>query len=190
MAKKKEKLVLTKASQKPKPNAFRAALSADEVISGTIEAKSLYNQSRFGEIIKNKVYYSLAEALYLMERGKIAITFKKKKLTPNSFMEEAKKLEPNFFTRYCVYSDLRSRGYIVKTALKFGADFRVYAKGKKPGEEHAIWIVYPVKETSALTWYEFAAKNRVAHSTRKNLLIAIVDEEGDVTYYEIRWLRP
>ncbi|MDP3918703.1 MAG: tRNA-intron lyase, partial [Nanoarchaeota archaeon] len=77
-----------------------------------------------------------------------------------------------------------------KTALKFGADFRVYDRGIKPGEEHAKWVMYPIPETSTCSWYEFAAKNRVAHSTRKRLLIAIVDEEGDVTYYEIKWTRP
>ena len=35
-----------------------------------------------------------------------------------------------------------------------------------------------------------SAKNRVAHSTKKNLLLAIVDEEEVITYYEVRWLRP
>ena len=74
--------------------------------------------------------------------------------------------------------------------MKFGADFRVYDKGIKPGEDHAKWIVYPVKESDAITWYEFSAKNRVAHSTKKNLLIGVVDGEGDVTYYEISWKRP
>ena len=96
----------------------------------------------------------------------------------------------NFFTKYAVYQDLRRKGYIVKTALKFGAEFRVYENGKKPGQAHAIWIVFPVYETSGLTWHEFSAKTRVAHSTRKNLLIAIVDEEGDVTYYEVAWKKP
>jgi len=37
---------------------------------------------------------------------------------------------------------------------------------------------------------DFSAKNRVAHSTKKNLLIGIVDEENDVTYYEISWVKP
>ena len=45
-------------------------------------------------------------------------------LTHNS-ISRARKAEPNFWIRYCVFRDLRSRGYIVKTALKFGADFRV-----------------------------------------------------------------
>ena len=89
-----------------------------------------------------------------------------------------------------MFKDIRDRGYIVKTALKFGADFRIYDRGVKPGEDHAKWIVYPVHETEHLTWYEFAAKNRVAHSTKKRLLIAVVDDEDSVSYWEARWLRP
>ena len=89
-----------------------------------------------------------------------------------------------------VFKDLRGRGYILKTALKFGGDFRVYERNQKPGEEHAKWILYCIKESDVLRWQDFAAKNRVAHSTKKKLLVAIVDEENDITYYEVKWLRP
>ena len=92
--------------------------------------------------------------------------------------------------RYIVFKELRSRGYIIKTALKFGADFRVYDRGIKPGEDHAKWIVFPVFETDVLTWFDFAAKNRVAHSTRKKLLLAIVDAEKDVSFWESGWIKP
>lgn len=177
-----------KAAKKGK--VFRAILSGERAVSSSPRAVMLYNQSRFGEVIKSKVFYSLVESLYLLEKGKLNVYLGKKKLNFNSFMQEAREKEKNFSTRYYVYSDLRNRGYIIKTALKFGADFRVYAKGVKPGEDHAMWIVYPVYETGSLTWHEFAAKNRVAHSTRKRLLIGVVDEEGDVTYYEIEWKRP
>jgi tRNA-intron endonuclease len=156
------------------------------------ESREFYNQSRFGNLAENgKVELSLLEAYYLMEKGKLSIkTDTRKKLTPESFLKKATELEPNFWIRYCVFRDIRNRGYIIKTALKFGADFRVYDRGVKPGEDHARWIVYPVHEGDTLTWYEFAAKNRVAHSTKKRLLMAIVDDEGDCTYYEIKWVRP
>ena len=108
----------------------------------------------------------------------------------DSLLKKSQKAEPNLWVRYCVYRDIRNRGYIIKTALKFGADFRIYDRGVKPGEDHARWVVFPVHEGSTLTWYEFAAKNRVAHSTKKRLLLGIVDSEMDVTYYECRWLRP
>ena len=153
-------------------------------------AHELYEQSRFGEPKENKINYSLVEALYLLEKGKMNVLEGKKKLTVDDFIKKARKAEPNFWIRYCVFRDMRSRGYIVKTALKFGADFRVYDRGVKPGEDHARWIIFPVHEGGTLTWYEFAAKNRVAHSTRKRLLLAIVDEENSVTFYECRWLRP
>lgn len=154
-------------------------------------ARELYSQSRYGVLLENgKVQMSLLEALYLMEKGKLIIGTKKKKMGTEEFIKKAKKIVKEFWIRYCVFKDLRTRGYIVKTALKFGADFRVYDRGVKPGEDHARWIVYPVHESASLTWQEFAAKNRVAHSTRKRLLLGVVDEEGEVSYWESRWLRP
>jgi tRNA-intron endonuclease len=138
-----------------------------------------------------RVQLSLNEAFYLMEKERLYLQDSRgKAISPDAFLKKAQKSDPNFWTKQCVFKDLRNRGYIVKTALKFGAEFRVYDRGVKPGEDHAKWIVYPVHEASVLTWHDFSAKNRVAHSTKKRLMMGIVDEEGDVTYYEIRWLRP
>ncbi len=153
-------------------------------------AKALHTKSRFGEVKDDKVNYSFIEAFYLFEQNKLEIKEGRKKVTKKQLLQRAEQKEKNFWVRYCVFRELRSRGYIVKTALKFGADFRVYDKGVKPGEDHARWIVFPVKESETLTWYELSAKNRVAHSTRKHLLIGVVDEEDDVTFYESQWIRP
>ena len=154
-------------------------------------ARELYNQSRYGDMEGDRLNLSLIEALFLMEKGKLEILDgRNKQLTFEKFIRKAAKTEPNFRIRYSVFKDLRERGYIVKTALKFGADFRVYDRGIKPGEDHAKWVIYPVHEGSTLTWYEFAAKNRVAHSTKKRLLLGVVDDESDVSYWECRWVRP
>ncbi|MBT3690825.1 tRNA-intron lyase [Candidatus Woesearchaeota archaeon] len=155
------------------------------------KTRSVYDKSRFGELKYKKFRYSLSEALYLIEKGLMdVVDGKNKAMKLETFVKKARKLEPRFWTRYSVYKDMRGRGYIVKTALKFGADFRVYDRGVKPGEDHAKWVMYAVHEGESFSWYEFSAKNRVAHSTRKNLLIAIVDDEGDVTYYNVNWERP
>jgi tRNA-intron endonuclease len=169
---------------------IKAKLIGDKVVSSDKNARDLQGKSRFGEIIEGKISYPLTEALYLLEKGRLTITNKGKKLSFDKFLEIVRDLEPNFYTKFCVFRDMRNRGYIVKTALKFGADFRVYDRGIKPGEDHAKWVLFPVHESSILTWHDFAAKNRVAHSTKKKLLIGIVDEEGDVTYYQIEWTRP
>jgi tRNA-intron endonuclease len=170
--------------------AFRAVLAGERISSNSKDAFDLYSKSRLGEPSEGKIHYSLVEAAYLLEKKRIQIFEKNKKMTFNKFLEHARKIEANFWTRYRVFSDMRSRGYIVKTALKFGADFRVYDRGVKPGEAHAKWVLFPVYETNTLTWHEFAAKNRVAHSTRKDLLIAVVDDEGDVSYWEVKWTKP
>jgi len=155
------------------------------------EALALYHQSRFGEVVDNKLQYSLVEGLYLLEKKKAKIVDSKNKAVKvDGFLRKARKKDKNFWVKYSVFKDMRNRGYIVKTALKFGADFRVYGRGIKPGEDHAKWILYPVHEGTTFSWYEFSAKNRVAHSTRKSLLLGIVDDESDVTYYTVSWLRP
>jgi tRNA-intron endonuclease len=179
-----------KVEEKIPGQKIKASFARENVYSEDQESKNLYDQSRLGELKDSKVSYSLVEAMYLLEKKKMDVYDDKKPLTYDSFLKKAKKIQPNFWVRYSVFRDLRSRGYIVKTALKFGADFRVYDRGIKPGEDHAKWIVFPVHESEMLTWYDFSAKNRVAHSTRKRLLLGVVDEEEDVTYYEVRWIRP
>jgi len=178
---------------KPKKKPVTGFLSETIVITEpTDDAREFYNQSRFGSITETgKVELSLLEALYLSEKNKFIIKSENgRKIAFESFLRKARKVEPNFWIRYCVFKDIRNRGYIIKTALKFGADFRIYDRGIKPGEDHAKWVVFPVHEASTLTWHEFSAKNRVAHSTKKRLLLGIVDDEGDVTYYETKWVRP
>lgn len=170
------------------------ALFADErvVTENSDDARELFNKSRIGSILKSgKVNLSLLEALYLLEKGRIKVVNKKnKEIDYESLIKKAQGKDKRFWVRYCVFKDIRDRGYIIKTALKFGADFRVYPRGVKPGEDHAKWVVYPVHEIESSTWYEFSAKNRVAHSTKKNLMIGVVDDEGDVSYWEVRWLKP
>ncbi len=171
---------------------FKAVFSKERVLADkSDEAVDLYNKSRYGEYVEDKIQYSIVEALHLLERKRLTLKDDNgESIKIDAFRKKCEKIEKNFWIRYCVFRDLRQRGYIVKTALKFGADFRVYDKGIKPGDDHAKWIVYPLHETETLTLYEFSAKNRVAHSTRKTLLLAVVDDEGDVSYWNSSWVKP
>ncbi len=160
-------------------------------------AQQFFDRSSFGEIFgaqqgvkETRIEFALDEALYLMERGKLIVLDGKKQLNFEQFVKLANKTEANFWTKYQVYRDIRTRGYITKTALKFGADYRLYPRGVKPGQDHAKWVLFCTNETDGYTWTQFAAMNRVAHSTRKKLLVGIVDKEGEVTFYEIRWKKP
>jgi tRNA-intron endonuclease len=180
----------TRKSKKETKLQVKAVFSGETVYSNKKEAFTLYQQSRFGEQKEGKIFYSIFETLYLIEKGKMQLEQAKKKLNFDKLLALARTMDNRANTKYQVFKDMRDRGYVVKTALKFGAEFRVYDKGQHPGQEHAKWILYPVRESDSLTWHDFSAKNRVAHSTKKNLLIGIVDDEGDCTFYEIKWVKP
>ena len=169
---------------------IQAHLTGETVSSNSVEAFTLYKKSHFGEPIGEKIQYSLLEALFLVEKNKMEIHHLGKKISLKELMKKAYKADKRIHIKYPVFRDLRNRGYVVKTALKFGADFRVYEKGASPGKKHAKWVVFTDHESKRLTWHEFSAKNRVAHSTKKNLLLAILDDEGDVSYYEVHWIKP
>lgn len=173
-----------------KPKDIEAHLIGNTLTSNSKKAYSYSKQTSFGEHVEDKIKYLLTEGLFLVQNGKMDIYQNNKLLTIEEIMKKFTKLDKKFPTKYTVFKDLRMKGYVLKTALKFGAEFRAYEKGKKPGKEHSKWIIFTDHESNKITWQEFAAKNRVAHSTKKHVLLAIVDEEDQITYYEITWTKP
>lgn len=169
---------------------IKSQIIGNTITSNSKKAFSLLETSRFGEKVGEKVQYILSEAYFLVNSEKMEIYLKNKKLSKEEIIKKFQKIDKKFQQKYLVFEDLRKKGYIVKTALKFGAEFRVYEKGAKIGKEHAKWIVLTDKESNKANWHEFSSKNRVAHSTKKNLLLALIDEEGKIIYYEIKWVKP
>jgi tRNA-intron endonuclease, archaea type len=171
---------------------IQAHFVGNNVSSNDSLAHSLFAKSRFGEKVSNKIQYSLPEALFLFEKQKLDILDERasKKLTSNEILKKMKRIDKKIQIKYPVFKDLRQKGYILKTALKFGAEFRVYEKGAKIGVQHAKWILFTAHESEKLKWHDFTAKNRIAHSTKKHLLLAIVDDEESITYYEVAWKKP
>ncbi|MCK5610919.1 tRNA-intron lyase [Candidatus Pacearchaeota archaeon] len=168
---------------------INANLIGQNVSSSSAIAFSLFEKSSFGVKDSGKITYSLSEVLYLVEGKKMEVSVGLKKLRYEDLVKKFIRYDKKIQLKYAVFRNLRKKGYLVKTALKFGADFRVYDKGKKMGKVHAKWIVFVSSESERTSWNEFSAKNRVAHSTKKKLLLAIVDDERDVLYYETTWIK-
>jgi tRNA-intron endonuclease len=170
---------------------IKAYLISEKIHSNSKQAHDLFATQRFGEKDQDKIVYSIHETLYLIQKNKMDLyNLKEKKLSLNEIETKFQRIDKNFKIKYPVFKDLRQKGYKLKSALKFGADFRVYDKNQKIGQSHSRWLLFPVSENKKMTWQDFSAKNRVAHSTKKNLLIAIVDQENQISYYEIKWTKP
>ncbi len=158
-----------------------------KITSNDPKAYTLEKNSAFGKKENNKIDFSIFESFYLIETKKAKLYLNQKELNEKEIENKFSKLDKKFHIKYSVYKDLRTKGHIPKTALKFGAEFRVYEKGTGPGKGHSRWIVFTDSENGKNSWNEFTAKNRIAHSTNKKLLLALVDDENNISYYEISW---
>ncbi len=162
-------------------------LSGNRVFSTDKNAiDGLHNNRRYGKLVNGKVFLSLLEAAYLIERGKIEVRDGKKTLTLEEVMKLGREEDELFDAKYLVYKDLRDRGYTVKSGLKFGSHFRVYRGGT---EEHSRWLVWVVPENKTIAPNDITARGRVAHGVRKEMIMAVVDDDGDVTYYKVEWVK-
>lgn len=168
---------------------IQSNLIGTKIFSNTKDAYNLFSEKRFGERVGEKIYYTIEEAYFLFKTDKMEIYSKDTKLTEEELISKLTKQNKNFLTNYFVFADLTKKGFVVKSGLKFGSEFRVYEKGAKIGQTHSKWLCFPTESKSKNTWQDFASKNRVANSTKKKLLIAIVDEENSVSYYESNWIK-
>lgn len=168
---------------------IKATFFPDRTESNSKEAYDLFSTQAFGERIGEKIVYSTFEAFYLFETGRMDFSDSRGRILNSKEITKRFEKDKNFRIKYLAFRDLRKKGYIVKSALKFGADFRVYEKGTKDLKNHSKWILYVVSEKSKMNWQDFASKNRVAHSVNKKLLMGIVDSEEDVSYFEVSWTR-
>lgn len=135
----------------------------------------------FGEKIGKFFTISLNEVLFLLEKKRIKVIEKGKEVSFESLLKKSGVEE------FIVFRDLRSKGYIVRTGLKYGFPFRVYQKGTKIGEEHSLFFVEVLKETSKVKATDISSKIRIANSTKKYVLFAIVDSENSINYIESHW---
>ncbi len=166
-----------------------SVLSNDRVIVKDEHAHNLYNKRFYGNLTDSGLELSFIEALYLLSKEKIEIFDKDENAVSFDDLTEIVR-DKQVYSHYLVYSDLRTRGYIIKTGFKYGSDFRIYERGHSPGDGHSNYLVKILSEEQYIKVRDFSSYVRVAHGVRKSLLLAVVDDEYDITYYNIEWTRP
>jgi tRNA-intron endonuclease len=160
-------------------------LSGTKVIGGDNDVKSFLKERGFGEEAGKRHELSLIEAIFLAETGKMEVVDGKKALDFEDLIKAGNKVEKNFYAKYRVYADLRGRGLLVRTGLKFGADFRVYERGCQVKTAHSKFLVNVIPEEYTCSFPQMAGLVRACQTVNKALIYAVIDEEGDITYYQI-----
>jgi tRNA-intron endonuclease len=161
----------------------------DDKVYAKIQAiNELYNTGYYGKPIekKSKLELTLIEAAYLLYRNKIDIELDNKQLSFKEFFIIASTRMKYFELKYIVYRDLRERGFFVQPSV---TGFRLYPRGSHPGKGAANRFIEVHTERIGLPLKSLLKSIIVAKNVRKEMILAIVDEESDITYYDAKMAR-
>ncbi|MHC1635252.1 MAG: tRNA-intron lyase [Candidatus Methanospirareceae archaeon] len=163
---------------------MRGKLCGDKVV--VERGKKWHEIEGYGRKVDFKVELSLEEGLFLLEKRKIEVVDESgKKIGVKEFIKRAMGIFPKFTVRYIVYRDLKERGYNVKV-INTDADFLLYPRGSKAGEKAARYFVHALSERESFSMKRAIEMLTLARNMRKEPIIAVVDEESEVTYYEVK----
>ncbi len=171
-------LIITKS---PYTGYVKATFDGTSVRAGR-EGRILYDQSGYGRPEKEGIRLAPQEALYLLHRQKLEIPG----YTFDTLLAEYAQ-ERNFLRSFLVYRDLRERGYVVQTGPH---DFRVFRRGEKPGNGESLYSLRVLSERDPVRFATLIEEMTASKNMRKQYVLAVVDDEDELTYYEIKFQKP
>jgi tRNA-intron endonuclease, archaea type len=155
--------------------------------------KIVVEESRFQDQLRNKGFgdkedseYLLKpyEALYLVYTKRLILKGIRNNLDFDSLIELILKHDKDILTKFLIYRDLRSRGYIAKEGFGFGVDFRVYERGEFE-KKASKYIVFGLNEGINMKANNFSVAIEQIGKMGKEGVIAVVERRGGVIYYKV-----
>ncbi len=164
-------------------------------IDGKIEGDRIYveHESHFPELEEagygakdGKVHQLKSyEALYLIYSEKLRLTDRKgKEVTFRELAEKVQRNSRDSWTRFIIYRDLRSRGYVVREGFGFGTDLRTYERGDYP-KKAAKYVVFALDEGIETDVGDLQKSVREISKMGKEAIIAVIERRGEVIYYKV-----
>lgn len=126
---------------------------------------------------------SLVEAAYLVECGRLHVRGERGPLALEALLSRGAGGDDRFEIRYLVYRDFRERGFVVREEpASARIDFSVRPRGTTAKSPSSLWVL-AVSERGEFRASEMASFAQRASALGKEAHVAVVDEEGDITYY-------
>lgn len=154
------------------------------------DPEEVFQLGGYGKFEDDRLVLESFEAMNLINRNKLSVKENGKELSQEEFYKRGCKWGENFPGKLLVYEDLRKRGFVVRPGYSFPCDLRVYERGTAFAQDekklkHVKWLLDVVKTNASFKLSEKTEKLEGAKNIRTEFALGIVDEEGDVTYYEI-----
>jgi len=159
-------------------------LVKDHVLVSDKEMQHVLELKGFGEVIKKKFFLKPFESLYLLYVDKLNLLKGTHRMDFYALMAECIKLDPASFTKFLIYRDLRSRGYVAKDGFGFGSDFRVYERGQY-GEKGAKYVVFGLTEGRREKIGLLQKQIEDITTMGKEPVLAVIERRGEVIYYKV-----
>ncbi|HUI38092.1 MAG TPA: tRNA-intron lyase [Thermoplasmata archaeon] len=163
-----------------------AGPDARALVADPIEASTIYSRGYYGTLSSDGLGLDRYEAVYLSETGRVELVDERgRPVAWPALFRKATRAEDGFGIRYVVYRDLRQRGYVVRSSPP-PVSFSVLPRG---GVLHKTPSKFWVDAQSERTPFDLARLFELAEraqGAKKSLLLALVDEESDLTYYRVR----
>lgn len=150
---------------------------------------SLLESRGFGIREKHDFFLKDYEVLYLMYNEKLSLVKNKKKADFADYVKFAIERDENAWTRFLIFRDLRSRGYVVREGFGFPIDFRVYERGDY-GNKAAKYIVFGLNEGKTMSVADLKKHVDEVSTMGKEAVVAVVERRGEVIYYKAGKWRP
>tara|TARA_B100000315_G_scaffold204596_1_gene198023 strand:+ start:981 stop:1520 length:540 start_codon:yes stop_codon:yes gene_type:complete len=170
------------------PEAIRGRLLKKGIVVADGVSVSQLEEGGYGDKEKGKLLLKDYEAMFLVHSGKLDIVKSGETLSFDSLVDYAFEKDNEAWTRFLVYRDLRSRGYVVKEGFGFGIDFRVYERGeykKKP----AKFVIFGLNEGGQKKIKDLAESIDEISRMGKEPIVAVIERRGEIIYYKISKMR-
>lgn len=160
------------------------------IIPAQRESNSLY-QNGYGSMLQEEgvLTLTLCEALFLVEGRKLSVISEesREQLSFSELLMRFTSVDKLMWTRYLVFRDLRSKGYVVKPGYELGVDFLVYERGEY-GKKPPKYLIFAVWEGEPKTMDEIMDVLKKAHEKDKILKLAVIDRRGELVHYTLQEL--
>ncbi|MDQ6723174.1 MAG: tRNA-intron lyase [Thermoproteota archaeon] len=153
-----------------------------KTIVNEIKFQDQLRNKGFGEIFNNEYILSNLETLYLLNNNKLKL-LGKKEYNFSSLLKALLKKDKKILTKYLIYRDLRSKGYVVKEGYGFGTDFRIYERGEY-GKKPSKYVSIGINEGLNIKSIDFVETIEQIENMGKDTVIAVIERRGEVIYYK------
>ena len=159
-------------------------LSKNKTLIKNQKMQNELKQKGYGENNDCDYFLNTFETLYLLYLKKLKLTKGSRIVDFDSLMQFCIKTDEDILTKFLIFRDLRTRGYVVKDGFGFGSDFRVYERGNF-GTKSSKYLVFALNEGAQEKIGQIQKNIYEITQMGKEPIIAVIERRGEIIYYKI-----